>query len=107
MSMGIFSLFLYYAGMYWHEIERLLAIVIKAKSQKAANNRRWSCPWTLKGERRCNRGSVPRGRHDKPGKASVYKQAILQNIKKFCRVEEIRNGRILSARLLENVPLVR
>jgi hypothetical protein len=80
--MGIFSLFLYYTGMYWHEMEWLLAIAIKAKSQKAANNKRWSYPhWTLKGERRCNRGTVPRGRHEKPGKASVYKQTILQKHK--------------------------
>jgi hypothetical protein len=81
MNRGIFLLFFYHAEFYWHEWERLLAIVIKAKSKKAANTRHWSCPhWTLKRERRCYRGTVLRGRPGKPGKASVYKPTILQEI---------------------------
>jgi hypothetical protein len=62
MIMGIFSLFFFYVGMYWHEWEILLAIIIKAKSQKAASKKLRSYPWTLKRERRCNRGILPRGR---------------------------------------------
>jgi hypothetical protein len=74
------ALFLYYAGIFWHEMERLFAIVIKAKSKKAANTRHWSCPHWTKRERRCYRGTVLRGRPGKPGKASVYKPTILQEI---------------------------
>jgi hypothetical protein len=33
-------------------------------------------------------GSLPRGRHGKPGKASVYKQTILQKYN-FCRVDGV------------------
>jgi hypothetical protein len=78
MNGAIFYLFLYYAGMFWHEFERMLSILIKAKYQEAANNKRWSYPHrTLKGERRCCRGTILRGRPGKPGKASVYKPTNL------------------------------
>jgi hypothetical protein len=46
--------------MYWHEWERLLAMIIKTKRENGVYV--FSIPRSLKGERRWKRGAYPRGK---------------------------------------------
>jgi len=62
MFLGFFVLFYYYVGQYWHDIEKFLSGVEKARySQK-----QWAArliPTALKLEWRCYRGFIkPRGK---------------------------------------------
>jgi hypothetical protein len=82
--MGILALFFSYAGMYWRYWEKIIAIVTKAEFKQATNHSHRSYPKkTLKGERRCYRGPVPRGRPKKPGENFRY----INKQYKLCRAE--------------------
>jgi len=61
----LFAFFYYSVMEYWREIDKLLTIEIKAKSQRAAKYNKWSYPLTTKGQRRLYRGPDPRGKQAK------------------------------------------
>jgi hypothetical protein len=84
----VLALFYFYVAMCWHEWEQFLAMVIKAAINQADYAR---IPHVkgLKGERRCCRGFVPRGR-------SRYR-AVLNN-KVFLPGQSVCKGPLLSAR---------
>jgi hypothetical protein len=57
----VLALFCLYAFMWWCEWEKVFAMAIKA-AKKSANYARIPQKKGLKGERRCRRGYMPRGR---------------------------------------------
>jgi hypothetical protein len=69
----VLALSCFYAAMWRHEWERFFAMAIKA-AKKSADHARVLQKKGLKGERRCRRGCMPRGRSKRR-----KKDFILQN----------------------------
>jgi hypothetical protein len=54
--------FILFIGMYWHEWEELLAMLIGVNLKNAPKNKFAHSPKSLKGQRRWKRDADPRGR---------------------------------------------
>lgn len=61
MNRQLLALFFYYAGFFWHEIERMYELIINAKSKKGDLLCVTASQFAY-GGRRCNRRFMRRGR---------------------------------------------